>query len=222
MPTRVLLVDDHQMVREGLRAVLEHDDAFSVVGEASSGREAVRLAEQLRPDVVVMDVAMSDLNGIEATRQIRSLAPDSAVVALSSHSDRRYVMAILAAGACGYVLKANAYEQLACGVSAAARGLKYLSPDVTSEIIDATFREESLQGSVYDILGPREREVLQLLSEGFTSIQIAERLGVSPSTAETHRRNIMRKLDVHNVADLTKYAIREGLTTLDAPHGRRS
>jgi two-component system NarL family response regulator len=131
-------------------------------------------------------------------------------------------MAILAAGACGYVLKANAYEQLARGVSAAARGLKYLSPDVTSEIIDAAFREESLRGSVYDILGPREREVLQLLAEGFTSIQIAERLGVSPSTAETHRRNIMRKLDVHNVADLTKYAIREGLTTLEAPHGRRS
>jgi DNA-binding NarL/FixJ family response regulator len=222
MTTRVLLVDDHQMVREGLRAILEQDETFSVVGEASSGREAVRLAEQLNPDVVVMDVAMNDLNGIEATRQIHTLVPDTAVVALSSHSDRRYVMAILAAGACGYVLKANAYEQLARGVSAAARGLKYLSPDVTSEIIDAAFREESLQGSVYDILGPREREVLQLLAEGFTSIQIAERLGVSPSTAETHRRNIMRKLDVHNVADLTKYAIREGLTTLEAPRGRGS
>jgi two-component system NarL family response regulator len=210
------------MVREGLRAILEQNDTFSVVGEAGSGREAVRLAEQLHPDVVVMDVAMNDLNGIEATRQIRQLAPESAVVALSSHSDRRYVMAILAAGACGYVLKANAYEQLARGVSAAASGLKYLSPDVTSEIIDAAFREEALQGSAYEVLGPREREVLQLLAEGFTSIQIAERLGVSPSTAETHRRNIMRKLDVHNVADLTKYAIREGLTTLDAPPGRKS
>jgi two-component system NarL family response regulator len=220
--TTVLLVDDHQMVREGLRAVLEQDDAFSVVGEASSGREAVRKAGELKPDVVVMDVAMSDMNGIEATRQIRNIAPDAAVIALSSHSDRRYVMAILAAGACGYVLKANAYEQLARGVAAAAKGLKYLSPDVTSEIIDAAFREESFQGSAYDVLGPREREVLQLLAEGFTSIQIAERIGVSPSTAETHRRNIMRKLDVHNVADLTKYAIREGLTTLDAPRGRRS
>ncbi|MGH7856069.1 MAG: response regulator [Candidatus Binatia bacterium] len=222
MATRVLLVDDHQMVREGLRAILEQDEAFSVVGEASTGREAVKLSQELRPDVVVMDVAMSDLNGIEATRQIHHLVPDTAIVALSSHSDRRYVMAILAAGACGYVLKANAYEQLARGVSAAARGMKYLSPDITSEIIDAAFREESLRGSVYEILGPREREVLQLLAEGFTSVQIAERLGVSPSTAETHRRNIMRKLDVHNVADLTKYAIREGLTTLDAPRSRKS
>jgi DNA-binding NarL/FixJ family response regulator len=222
MATRVLLVDDHQMVREGLRAILEQDEAFSVVGEASSGREAVRLAEQLRPAVVVMDVAMTDLNGIEATRQIRILAPETEVLALSSHSDRRYVMAILAAGACGYVLKANAYEQLARGVSAAARGLKYLSPDVTSEIIEAAFRDENLQGSVYQILGPREREVLQLLAEGSTSIQIAERLGVSPSTAETHRRNLMRKLDVHNVADLTKYAIREGLTSLESPRDRKS
>jgi DNA-binding NarL/FixJ family response regulator len=220
--TTVLLVDDHQMVREGLRSILEQDEAFSVIGEASSGREAVRLAEQLQPDVVVMDVAMSDLNGIEATRQIHALAPDSAILALSSHSDRRYVMAILAAGACGYVLKANAYEQLARGVSAAARGHKYLSPDVTSEIIEAAFREENVHGSVYEILGPREREVLQLLAEGHTSNQIAERLGVSPSTAETHRRNIMRKLDVHNVADLTKYAIREGLTSLESPRGRKA
>src|SRR5262245_1113628 len=210
------------MVREGLRSILEQDEAFSVVGEASTGREAVRLTQELSPDVVVMDVAMSDLNGIEATRQIHTLVPGTAVVALSSHSDRRYVMAILAAGACGYVLKANAYEQLARGVSAAARGLKYLSPDVTSEIIEAAFREENLAGSVYEILGPREREVLQLLAEGFTSIQIAERLGVSPSTAETHRRNIMRKLDVHNVADLTKYAIREGLTTLDTPRRKKT
>ena len=210
------------MVREGLRAVLEQDEAFSVVGEAGTGREAVKLTQELHPDVVVMDVAMSDLNGIEATRQIRHLAPESAIVALSSHSDRRYVMAILAAGACGYVLKANAYEQLARGVSAAAKGLKYLSPDVTSEIIEAAFREENLAGSVYEVLGPREREVLQLLAEGFTSVQIAERLGVSPSTAETHRRNIMRKLDVHNVADLTKYAIREGLTTLESLRGRKA
>ena len=222
MTTRVLLVDDHKMVREGLRAILEQDEAFSVVGEASGGREAVQLTQDLHPDVVVMDVAMGDLNGIEATRQIQSLVPGCAVVALSSHSDRRYVMAILAAGASGYVLKANAYEQLARGVRAAARGMKYLSPDVTSEVIEAAFREESLRGSVYEILGPREREVLQLLAEGCSSVQIADRLGVSLSTAETHRRNIMRKLDVHNVADLTKYAIREGLTTLEASHAQKS
>jgi DNA-binding NarL/FixJ family response regulator len=214
--TRILLVDDHQLMREGLRSILEKDATFSVVGEASSGREAVRLAEKLRPDVVVMDVAMSDLNGIEATRQIRAVVPDTTVVALSSHSDRRYVKAMLDAGASSYVLKANAYDQLKRGVDAARKGLKYLCAEVTSQIIDSAL-EEGTAGSVYEILGAREREVLQLLAEGLTSSQIAERLHVSTSTVETHRRNIMRKLDVHNVAELTKYAIREGLTPLDAP-----
>jgi DNA-binding NarL/FixJ family response regulator len=214
--TRILLVDDHKLMREGLRSILEKEAAFSIVGEAGSGREAVRLAEKLRPDVVVMDVAMSDLNGIEATRQIKALVPKTAVVALSSHSDRRYVKAILDAGASAYVLKANAYEQLKRGVDAACRGLKYLCAEVTSQIIDSAL-QEGTAGSVWEILGAREREVLQLLAEGLTSSQIAQRLHVSPSTVETHRRNIMRKLDVHNVAELTKYAIREGLTPLDAP-----
>jgi two-component system NarL family response regulator len=213
MTTRILLVDDHQMVREGLRAMLEQGGDFSVVGEAGGGREAVKLAEQLRPDVVVMDVAMGDMNGIEATRQICSLVPNTAVIALSSHSDRRYVAAILQAGASGYVLKANAYDQLARGVHAALRRQKYLSPEVTSEIIDVALRQGTL--SAYEALGAREREVLQLLAEGLTSSQIAQRLSVSTSTIETHRRNIMRKLDLHSVADLTKYAIREGLTSLD-------
>jgi two-component system NarL family response regulator len=217
MTTRILLVDDHQMVREGLRAMLEQGGDFSVVGEAGGGREAVKLAEQLRPDVVVMDVAMSDMNGIEATRQIRSLVPNAAVVALSSHSDRRYVAAILEAGASGYVLKANAYDQLARGVHAALRRQKYLSPEVTSEIIDVALRQGTL--SAYEALGAREREVLQLLAEGLTSSQIAQRLSVSTSTVETHRRNIMRKLDLHSVAELTKYAIREGLTSLENASG---
>jgi two-component system NarL family response regulator len=217
--TRILLVDDHQMVREGLKAILEKDGTFSVVGEASSGRDGVRLAQEFHPDVVVMDVAMGDMNGIEATRQIRALAPHSRVVALSSHSDRRYVKAILDAGASGYILKANAYDHLARGVSAAAQGLNYLSPEVTAEIIESAL-QRGTDGSVYEILGAREREVLQLLAEGLTSSEIAQRLHVSTSTIETHRRNIMRKLALHNVADLTKYAIREGLTSLDAaPRG---
>jgi DNA-binding NarL/FixJ family response regulator len=164
----------------------------------------------------VMDVAMGDLNGIEATRQIKALVPETAVVALSSHSDRRYVKAILDAGASSYVLKANAYDQLKRGVDAARKGLKYLCAEVTAQIIDSAL-QEGTPGSVYEILGAREREVLQLLAEGLTSSQIAGRLHVSTSTVETHRRNIMRKLDVHNVAALTKYAIREGLTSLDAP-----
>jgi len=214
--TRVLLVDDHQMMREGLRSILEKDGAYFVVGEADSGREAVRLAEKLHPDVVVMDVAMSDLNGIEATRQIKALVPRTAVVALSSYSDRRYVKAILDAGASSYVLKANAYDQLKRGVDAACKGLKYLCAEVTSQIIDSALQEGTPE-SVYEILGAREREVLQLLAEGLTSSQIAQRLHVSTSTVETHRRNMMRKLDVHNVAELTKYAIREGLTSVEGP-----
>lgn len=216
MTTRILLVDDHQLMRQGLRSILERDDAYRVVGEATGGREAIRLAEKLRPDVVVMDVAMSDLNGIEATRQIKAILPEAAVVALSSHSDRRYVRAVLDAGASAYVLKANAYDQLKRGVETARKGLKYLCAEVTTEIIESALQEGST-GSVFEILGSREREVLQLLAEGLTSSQMAERLGVSTSTIETHRRNIMRKLDVHSVAELTKYAIREGLTPLDAP-----
>lgn len=214
MNLRILLVDDHRMVREGLRALLEAEAGFSVVGEAASGREAVRLAPELRPDVVVMDVAMSDMNGIEATRQIRARLPRIELVALSSHSDRRYVRAVLEAGACGYVLKSNAYDQLVRAVHAASRGHKYLSAEVTSDVIERALRQ-GRDGSVYDLLGPREREVLQLLAEGLTSSQIAARLHVATSTVETHRRNVMRKLDVHNVAGLTKYAIREGLTSLE-------
>jgi DNA-binding NarL/FixJ family response regulator len=216
--TRILLVDDHQLMREGLRSILERDGTYTVIGEAGSGREAVRLAEELEPDVVVMDVAMGDLNGMEATRQLRALVPGTAVVALSSHSDRRYVRAMLDAGASAYVLKANAYDDLRKAVEAALRGMKYLCADVTSEIVDSVLQEGAV-GSVFEILGAREREVLQLLAEGLTSPQIAERLHVSTSTVETHRKNIMRKLDVHNVAELTRYAIREGLTWLDARPG---
>ncbi len=213
MTLRILLVDDHQMMREGLRSILEKVDDYSVVGEAGSGREAVRLVRELSPDIVVMDVAMSGMNGIEATREIRANAPATQVVALSSYSDRRYVTAILDAGACAYVLKADAYDDLQRAVDAAAQGMKYLCSGVTSEVIESAL-QRGTNGSVYELLAPREREVLQLVAEGLTSSQIAQSLSVSTSTIETHRRNIMRKLDVHNVAELTKYALREGLTSL--------
>jgi len=214
MTMRILLVDDHRMMREGLRAILEKNDAISVVGEAASGREAVRLAQEKRPDVVVMDVAMPDMNGIEATRAIRAARPETKVVALSNHADRRYVQAILDAGASGYVLKANAYDELLRAVEAAARGRKYLCAEVTTDVIESAL-QRGTPGSVYELLGAREREVLQLLAEGLTSSQIAQRMGVSTSTIETHRRNVMRKLDLHSVAELTKYAIREGVTSVD-------
>jgi DNA-binding NarL/FixJ family response regulator len=214
MTVRVLLVDDHRMVREGLRSVLERDDGFTVVGEATNGREALSEFIRLKPDVVVMDVAMADLNGIEATSQILSKDPAARVVALSSHADQRYIRAMLAAGACGYVLKANAYDELRRAVEAAAAGNKYLCAEITDRVI-----ESALKGlpdtSARSLLGLRELEVLQLIAEGFTSSEIAERLTIATSTVETHRRNIMRKLDIHSVARLTKYAVREGLTSLD-------
>ncbi|MCB1741493.1 MAG: response regulator transcription factor [Gammaproteobacteria bacterium] len=217
MSIRVLLVDDHQMVREGLRAVLERDEPrYAVVGEASSGREAVRLARSLQPDVIVMDVAMNDLNGIEATRQICAAEGAAPVVALSSYADRRSVKAILGAGASGYVLKANAYAELRQAIEAAVAGRKYLCSDVTNDIIETALEGGRGGGvSAYDLLGARELEVLQLLAEGLTSAEIAKRMSVAVSTVETHRRNIMKKLDIHSVAELTKYAIREGISSLE-------
>lgn len=216
MTTRVLLVDDHELMRQGLRSILESEQDVEVVGEAVSGRDAVALARALQPDVVVMDVAMKDLNGIEATRQIRAECPSVQVVALSSYSDRRYVAAILEAGACGYVLKADAYDDLRRAIHAARHGKSYLSPDVAAAVIDASLKSpRPAAASALELIGPREREVLQLLAEGLSSPEIARRLHVATSTVDTHRRNIMNKLGLHSVAELTKFAIREGLTPLD-------
>lgn len=217
MTIRVVLVDDHELMRQGLRSILDREEQVEVIGEAASGREAVELARRLSPDVVVMDVAMKDMNGIEATRQVRAECPGVRVLALSSHSDSRYVSSILQAGACGYVLKANAYDDLRRALEAARQGKSYLCADVTQAVVGASvdgtrLPTESAAGS----LSPREREVLQLLAEGLTSPQIGKRLFVATTTVETHRRNIMRKLGIHSVADLTKYAIREGLTPLDS------
>jgi two-component system NarL family response regulator len=213
---RVLLVDDHELMRQGLRSILDREEHVEVVGEAASGRAAVELARTLAPDVVVMDVAMKDLNGIDATRQIRMECPRVKVLALSSHSDSRYVSAILDAGACGYVLKANAYDDLRRALEAAYNGKSYLCPDVTQAVVGASLRGTGGPvDSAQDALSPREREVLQLLAEGLTSPQIGQRLFVATTTVDTHRRNVMRKLGIHSVADLTKYAIREGLTPLD-------
>jgi two-component system NarL family response regulator len=213
---RILLVDDHELMREGLRSILERESDLEVVGEADGGRLAVQLAGTLSPDIVVMDVAMKDLNGIEATRQIRDTCPDAQVIALSSHSDARYVSSILEAGACGYVLKANAYDDLRRAITAARQGKSYLCPDVTAAVVGASHRGTEHAAEPDEAsLSPREREVLQLLAEGLTSPEIGKKLFIATTTVETHRRNIVRKLGIHSVADLTKYAIREGLTPLD-------
>jgi two-component system NarL family response regulator len=216
MKIRVLLADDHQLTRVGLRSMLEKDPDFAVVGEAGNGREALRQALQLRPDVVLMDVAMPELNGIEATRQILAAQPGVRVIALSSYTDRRYVSAILRSGARGYLLKSNAYDELRRGVHAVASGKTYLCPEVAGEVVESLRDAPGDGSSAYALLAPREREVLQLIAEGLSSTEIGLRLSVSTSTIETHRRNLMRKLNVHTIAELTKYAIREGLTTLDA------
>jgi DNA-binding NarL/FixJ family response regulator len=214
MKIRLMLVDDHQLVREALRAILEKEKTLEVVAEAGGGEDAVREVVRARPDVVLMDVSMRDLSGVEATRRIRADAPSARVLALSGYSDARYVSSMLRAGACGYMLKANAYEELRRAVHAVAAGKTYLCSEVAEDVVES-LRRSSGEVSVYERVAPREREVLQRLAEGMSSPEIAQNLGVSTSTVETHRRNLMRKLDLHSVAELTKYAVREGLTTVD-------
>ncbi len=213
---KILLVDDHKIIRDGLRAILEKRPSMMVVGEASDGHEAVALTRKLRPHVVLMDIAMPGLNGVDATRRIVTEMPRAKVVALSMNSDRRYVLAMLAAGASGYLLKNAASEELTRAIEAVVAGGKYVSPLVADKVVDAAVREQApASGGDSKGLSAREREVLQLLAEGRTSKQIAAKLGVAVSTIETHRRQIMDKLSLHSVAELTKYAIREGLTSLD-------
>lgn len=213
---RVLLVDDHKILRDGLRALLVAEDDIQVVGEAEDGAVAVERTQELLPAVVVMDVGMSGMNGVEATRRIRAGGQRVGVVALSTHSDRRYVLAMLDAGATAYVLKASAADDLVRAIRAVHRGEGYLSPEVASVVVGSYVgRLFPTDTSAWNLLAPREREVLQLVAEGLTSKQIAARLEISLRTVESHRKNIMEKLDLHSVADLTRYAIREGLVPLD-------
>lgn len=217
MSIRILLADDHQMLRDGLSSILASENDLEVVGEAGDGRTAVSMSRTLVPDVVVMDIAMPDLNGVEATRQIKRENPNVKVVALSMYPDRRYVIGMLEAGASGYVLKASAYDELRRAVRVVSQGKKYLSPDIVGVVVEAHVRSTPTSDtSPYKILGPREREIVQLLAEGNTSPQIAQQLYISTATVDTHRRNIMKKLGIHTVVELTKYAIREGLTTVDS------
>ncbi len=215
MTTRILLADDHKIVRDGLRSLLAAEKDMEVIGEAENGRRAVELVEKLRPGVVVMDVAMADLNGIEATRQIADAVPGIKIIALSMHSDRRFVQGMLAAGASGYLLKDAAFEELANAIRAAERGEVYISPAVAGVVVDGFIHSgPARDSSPFELLTPREREVLQLLAEGQSTKQTASKLGVSVKTIETHRSRMMNKLGMRSVAELTKYAIREGLTSL--------
>jgi two-component system NarL family response regulator len=213
MSVRVLLVDDHRLMRDGLRALLEAEADIDVVGEASDGRSALEAVKRLAPHVVVMDVAMETLNGIEATRTLAANHPEVRVVALSTYSDRCYVLNMLDAGAAGYVPKACASDELVQAIRAVAGGKSYLSPEVTGLVVGSCLDKQQSR-SAYTLLSSRERQVLQLIAEGRTSPQISGSLAIAVKTVESHRRNIMRKVGLHNVAELTKYAVREGLTSL--------
>jgi two-component system, NarL family, response regulator LiaR len=216
MSVRVLLVDDHRMMREGLRAILERSAMVSSVDDADNGRMALEMVETLRPQVVVMDVGMPELNGVEATRKIKAAFPDIQVVGLSMYADKRYVLGMLDAGASGYVLKGGAAAELVEAIEAVSQGKKYLSPEIANLVVEGYLNhQDPVNHPDTSVLGGREREVIQLLAEGNSSKEIGVKLGISGVTVETHRRNIMKKLGLHSVAELTKYAVREGLTRIE-------
>ena len=216
MSVGVLLVDDHAIIREGLRSLLEKQPDMDVLADTDEGRKAVELVRELMPDVVIMDVTMAGLNGIEATRLITTEFPEVKVVALSIHSQRRFIADMLSAGAAGYILKECLFDELVQAIQTVAVGGRYLSPRIADVVVeDYVKRLSSTSDSPLSTLTGREREVLQLVAEGKTTKQIALELHVSTKTIEANRRQIMEKLNVHSIAELTKYAVREGLTTLE-------
>jgi two-component system, NarL family, response regulator NreC len=216
MQTKVLLVDDHSILREGLRMVLDAQPQITVVGEANDGREAIELAEQLHPDVVVMDIAMPNMNGLEATRQIKHRWPEIRVVILTMHENQHYLIQIVRAGATGAVLKSSAGTELLTAINAASHGQSYFSPSIASMMLEdyrVRLSSDDLDDPV--LLTEREREVLQLVAEGKTNQEVAAALFVTIKTVQTHRAHIMHKLGFHDRTDLVKYAIRTGVVTPD-------
>jgi two-component system, NarL family, response regulator NreC len=210
---RILLADDHQLMRSGLRLLIEQQSDLSVVGEAADGREAVALAKSLRPDVAVMDITMPNLNGIEAAHQIKQSQPEIAVIVLSMHPDESYVLRALKSGAKGYLLKDSAESDLIQAVRAVAHGKSFFSPTVSKVLLDDYVRKLQRTGAedAYDLLTPREREILQLVAEGKSNKDVAHLLNLSVYTIETHRSNIMQKLHLKGVPELTLYAVRKGI-----------
>jgi DNA-binding NarL/FixJ family response regulator len=210
---RILLADDHKLMRGGLRLLIEQQSDLSVVGEASDGREAVSLAKSLRPDVAVMDITMPNLNGIEAAHQITQSHPETGVIILSMHPDESYVLRALKAGAKGYLLKDSAESDLILAVRAVAGGKSFFSPTVSKVLLVDYMRKLKRSGAedAYDLLTPREREILQLVAEGKSNKDVANLLNLSVYTVETHRSNVMQKLHLKGVPELTLYAVRKGL-----------
>ena len=215
MTIKILLADDHRIMRDGLCALLKNEPDIEVVAEGDNGREAVEMSRKLKPNVVVMDMSMPGLNGVEATRQILALDDNVKVLVLSMHADKRFVIGALSAGASGYVLKDCAFEELVRAIHTVAMNQTYLSPSIADIVVESYKRSQPSPNQLFSVLTPREREVLQLLTEGASVKKIASLLRVSAKTIETHRQHIMEKLNTRSVAELTKYAIREGLTSLD-------
>jgi two-component system response regulator NreC len=210
---RIVIADDHTIIRSGLKLLLEQQADFRVAGEANDGREAVQLVEKLRPEVAILDIGMPQLNGIEATRQIAAHETGTQVVILSMHSDEGYVLRALKAGARAYILKNSAEADLIRAVRAVAEGKSFFSPVISKMLLEdyvRQVREKSVEDS-YDLLTPREREVLQLLAEGRTNKEVASTLGLSLHTVETHRGNILQKLNLHGTPELILYAVRKGI-----------
>ena len=210
---RILLADDHTIVRDGLRALLEHEPDMTVVGDAADGRETIEMAENLSPDVVVMDLAMPSLNGIEATRRIMATKPRTAIVILSMHQDESYVLGSLNAGAKGYLLKDSMRKEVIEAIRAVSQGRSFFTRKVSRILREdyvSQLRSRGLEDS-YELLTDREREVLQLIAEGRTNKEIASILNISLTTVETHRTHILQKLDLHSVPELILYAVRKGI-----------
>jgi DNA-binding NarL/FixJ family response regulator len=216
MKPKILIVDDHCIFREGLCAMIARESDLHIVGEASNGRQALQQTRRLNPDLIVMDINMPDLNGIDATAQILSEFPAMKIIALSMHSDKRFILGMLKAGACGFLLKEGAFKELLEAIRTALAGQIYISPKVAGTVVTEFRQRLSVEDiSQADTLTAREREVLQLISEGRSTRQIADALNLSIKTIEARRKGIKDKLGLHSVAELTKFAIQEGLTSIE-------
>ena len=214
MEIKILLADDHKLFREGLKTLVNKQPDMKIIGEANDGFSTVELYEKFSPHIVIMDISMPNMNGIEATRKIISQNPSARIIALSMHSDKRYVIETLKNGALGYLLKDSAFEELVQAIRTVMKNETYLSSAITTIVIKDFLVVNKREESAFTLLSSRQREVLQMLSEGHTTKQIALQLGVSTKTIETHRKQIMDKLNIYSLAELTKYAIREGITEL--------
>lgn len=211
MSIRIILADDHEILRHGLSRSFLNTEDIEVIGQAKDGHSAVELAKELSPTIIVMDIGMPDLNGVEATRQIAKESPRVKVIGLSMHSSNKYVREMFKAGASGYLLKDCPFEELTKAIRTVAEGKAYVSPSIGDTVIK-NYVGELEEDTAFSVLSQREREVLQLLAEGKTTKQVAGQLHISPKTVEAHRLRIMNKLNIDNIAQLTKYAIQEGLT----------